>query len=232
MQHFTQRSSRERRTAREHLEQKRARRKEIGAGVDGIAGHLFGGHVPRCPQSDSCAGQLCLGHRRLRQLGPREAEVEELHAMRRDEHVRRLEIAVDDAAGVQRRERRENPEADGHCLSHAHRSATEALRQRLALEELHGDEQLAAFLADFIDLTDVRMIDARGRSRFPPEPPASCVVVCQRRHGLERDGPLEPLVPRRVHHAHAAFAELACDCVVTDASRSAFAARGGLRIRK
>ena len=68
------------------------------------------------------------GDSALTEVGPRQAEVEQLHAVRREEHVRRLEVAMDDAAGVQRRQRREHAEADRHRLGHAQRPAPQAAR--------------------------------------------------------------------------------------------------------
>ena len=128
---------------------------------------------------------------------------------------------MDDAAGVQRRERGQHAEADRHRLGHAQRSPPQALGQRLALQELHGDEQLAAVLADFVDLADVRMIDARRGPGFAPEALARRLVVGQRRHRLQGDGALQPLVARRVDDAHPAFAQLARDRIVPDASGQA-----------
>ena len=49
---------------------------------------------------------------------------------------------------------------------------------------------------------------------------------------LQRDGALEPLVARLVHHAHAALAELAGDGVVPEALRAlAVVRRPGLELR-
>ena len=137
--------------------------------------------------------------------------------MRREEHVGRLQIPVHEAAPVQRRQRRQHAERDRQGVGHAQRAPPEAVGQRLALEELHGDEQRAGVLADFVNLADVRMVDARGRPGFAPEALPRRLVVCRRRHGLHRHDTLEPLVACGIDDAHAAFPELAGDGVVADA---------------
>ena len=92
-----------------------------------------------------------------------------------------------------------------------------------AFEHLHGDEELSLVLADLVDLTDVGVVDAGRRARLAPESPPRGVRFADRRHHLQRDGPLEALVARRIHHTHAAFAELALDAVVADARGHVFA---------
>jgi hypothetical protein len=103
VQDLHERAAVERRAAREHLEQDRSRREQVGAGVRGLARHLLGGHVARGAHHHARARQVRGRAQRSRRRGlarPREAEVEQLHAVRGEEHVGRLEVAVDDAARV------------------------------------------------------------------------------------------------------------------------------------
>src|SRR5262245_9528914 len=123
---------------------------------------------------------------------------------------------MDDAIGVNRAKRAEDVGDDRQRLVDAHWSALEYLAERFALEELHRDEQRAAVFADFVDLADVRMVDAGRRPRLAPEAAPRGLVVGDRQHGLHGDRPLQALVAGLVNHAHAAFAELAADFVMTD----------------
>ena len=170
------------------------------ARVDGLAHHLLGRHVARRADHDAGARQPA-DPSAGSELRPRETEVEQLDAVRREEDVGRLEIAMDDAARVQRRQRGQHAEADRHRLRDAHRPALQPLGERLALEQLHGDEQLAGVLADLVDLADVRMVDARRGAGLAPEPLARRLVRCDRRHRLQRDGALAAArrAPRRRH---------------------------------
>ena len=63
-------------------------------------------------------------------------------------------------------------------------------------------------LADFVQLTDVRMIDAGGKASLAPETltcgRVSRALVSEHLHG---DRPFQLLVERRVDHAHAAFTQ-------------------------
>ena len=54
----------------------------------------------------------------------------------------------------------------------------------------------AAVFADLVDLADVRMVDARRRARLAPEPLARRLVVLERQHHLQRDGPFQALIVR------------------------------------
>ncbi len=102
----------ERRPPGQHLEQDRARGEQIRPRVERLAEHLFRRHVARRADDGAGARELRRRHHDLIVGRAREAEVEELHAVRREEHVRRLEIAVDDAARVERRERGQHAEPD------------------------------------------------------------------------------------------------------------------------
>lgn len=149
------------------------------------------------------------------------------------EHVGRLEIAVHDAARVQRRQGRQDAEPDRDGLGDRKTSAFQAVRQRLALEQLHRDEEPTLVVANLVDLAHVRVIDTRGGPGFAPESPAPRLFLSARglrrdgkhaRHRLQGNRPLEALVARLVHDAHPALAELAHHGVVRDA-------RGKVRVR-
>ncbi len=129
---------------------------------------------------------------------------------------------MDDAARVDGAERRQHVDGNGHRLLDAQRAAFEVIAQRLAFEQLHGDEERAAFFADFVDLADVRMVDAGGRAGLAPEAPACRLVLLERQHHLQRHGALQPFIVRLIHDAHSAGAELAADRVVADARWEAF----------
>ena len=139
--------------------------------------------------------------------------------MRGEEHIGWLEIAMDDPAGVQRRERRKHAEADRQCFGHAHRPAPQSLGERLALQQLHGDEQVAAVFADLVDLTDIGMIHTGRGAGFTPESLARRLIIAERRHRLQRDGTRQAFIARCVHHAHAAFTQFSSDGIVPDAGR-------------
>ncbi len=74
-----------------------------------------------------------------------------------------------DAAAMQRIERREYFEANLHGLGDWQCAATETCCERFALKPLHRNEQLSVGLADLVQLTDVRMIDAGGKASLAPE---------------------------------------------------------------
>ena len=126
---------------------------------------------------------------------------------------------MDDAARVDGAEGRQHVDGNRHRLLDAQRAAFEEFAERLAFEQLHGDEERAALFADFVDLADVRMVDAGGRAGLAPEPPACRLVVLERQHHLQRHGPLQPLIVRQVDDAHPASAELPADRVVGDLRR-------------
>jgi hypothetical protein len=109
---------------------------------------------------------------RVVQCCSRQTKIEQLDSMGREKHVRRFEIAMHDAAGMNGGERRQHVDGNRQRLIDTERAAPEGLIERLAFEQLHRDEEPAAVFADLVHLADVRMVDACGRLGLAPKPPA------------------------------------------------------------
>ena len=90
----------------------------------------------------------------------------------------------------------------------------DALRQILALDELHHERVHAAGLLEPIDRRDVGMIQRRERLRLALEPRQAVGVRRERvRQDLDRDLAAERRVRRPIHLPHAAFADRRGDFV-------------------
>jgi hypothetical protein len=127
---------------------------------------------------------------------------------RRDEDIRGLDVAVDDLARMRRVQRvcHLNRDVDEHV--HRHRFSVDQVAERLAFEQLHGDELRALELVDLVDGADVRVVQRRRRARFTQKPTDRLLVADPvRGQELERDRARELGVFRFVHDAHAAGTE-------------------------
>ncbi len=210
----------ERAPAAEGLVEQGARGEEVGARVDGVAEDLLGGHVARRshdePGRREVGARVEWNGRRLGRLVG-EAEVHEPAAVRGEEEVRRLHVAVDDAGVVQRGEPLEEVEGEVDGLGCGQRPTPKARGESLAREQLHHDERLALVLADFEDRAEVRVADPRRRARLAQEAPSRRVVRALQH--LQRDLAPQLLVLREVHAAHAALADEADDAIAADAAR-------------
>ena len=93
-------------------------------------------------------------------------------------------------------------------------SGREALRERLALDELHDDVTRRAVLLDAVDRGDRRMVEGREHPRLALEP-RHAVRVAGEFRGQHLDGDVAPelAVARAVDLAHAAGAEEVGDFV-------------------
>jgi hypothetical protein len=131
----------------------------------------------------------------------REAEVEHLdRAIRCDLDIGGLEIAVDDALFVRRFERLGNLSRDGEHLGDRHRSARDAVRERLALDQLEHEcaEVVSGVSLSFFDAVnrcDVGMIQRRQHARLTLKARDAVSVGRERgRQNLDRDLAPEPAV--------------------------------------
>ena len=102
--------------------------------------------------------------------------------------------------------------------------------ERVALDELHGDEDLLFPLADVVNRDDVRMRDPRHRPYLAHQARLRLLrPFAQRELGpddLDRDIAIELRVARAVHHAHPTAADRLDDLVAPDALPSSHRLRG------
>src|SRR6185436_11095339 len=99
----------------------------------------------------------------------REAEVEELGAGAREHHVPRLEIAMHDARPVRAIEGVGDLDAEAEYVVDRERPALDAIRERLALDQLHDEVEIVPFAPDIVDDADVRMIERGDEPRLALE---------------------------------------------------------------
>ena len=208
--------------AGQHLEQHDAEGPDVGALVDGLAPRLLGGHVGGGAEDQAGRGAGAGQGRRLRQGGRAagervvisapglgEAEVEDLDlALRGQLDVRGLEVAVHDALLVGLLQRVGDLAGDRDRLVDGNRAALQALREILALDQLHGDEvdrspTVEARALEAVEVGDVRMVERGEEPAFALEPGESLGI---RRESLgqelERDLAAELRVGGAVDLAH------------------------------
>ena len=207
----------ERPLAGRHLVEHDPERVDVRARVNRLTTHLFGRHVRQRPSEFGARLRLglCGIGGWVRQL--RQAKVQHLHpALGCDDDVGGLEIAVHDAAFVRLLERRGHVAAKRGDLLFRQRATGNELRQRVARDELHDQEVEPVAAVEIVNRGDVRVIQPGQRLRFASEP-APCRLVGQhaRWQYFEGDVAIEVLVASAVDLAHAAFAQLGGDLIMT-----------------
>ena len=139
-------------------------------------------------------------------------------AFGRHEHVRRLEVAVDDALPVRGVEALGDLHRvlDGLARRQP-RAASQELLKALAHEQLLDQVGSALLSSDVVQDDDVRVVERGGGSRLLLEAAQSARVLREgRREDLDGDVAPEPRVARPVHLSHAARADAAGDLVGTE----------------
>ncbi len=175
------------------------------------AARLLGRHVGRRPE-ELAHDRQPLAHVLL---VAREAEVHELRdALRVDDDVVGLHVAVDDPVLVGVREGEREPVGD---LRRAPGGKLAFLDELLALDELHDEVGPPAHGSGVVDLDYVPVAELADRGRLAPEAFERLLARARRvEDDLDRDVSLEPGVEPAVDDAHAAAAELAIDPVMVD----------------
>ncbi len=188
--------------------------------IDGQPARLLGRDVARRAHQVAGAGLVLAAAVGRQQLG--DAEVEQLDlvvvAGPVQEHVLRLEVAVDDALVVRGRQRLAHAVDDAPDLGQGQRRARRTLAQVLAAQHLHHQEAAAVGqLAHGEHVDDAGVADAVDRARLLHEAGDRVEVHAQLgpQH-LDRDPLADDRVHRLVHEAHAAFAEQPLDDVLPD----------------
>ena len=186
------------------------------------ADHLLGGHVVQ--RAELIAGSRDAG---IRRAG--EAEVEDLDgAGNVEDHVGRLDIAMDDALRVGEVQARAHVFEDRQPVGERQRRPpANQLLQRLARHVLHGDERPAVVLADIEDRHDVGMAKAPGGARLAREPLARRLVVDSLLEQLDGDRAIDRGIAGEVEGAHAAVGNQPDDAIPSDRDGGR---RGGMGI--
>ena len=214
----------ERRVPGHHFVEHRAEAEDVAARVDAAAVRLLGRHVRRRSEHQAGVRQVPdrrhgarVAAERVEQLG--EPEVDDLGvAVLGDHCVGRLQVAVDDAGLVRAGERFGHLDREVQRPDRTQRPAGDDLAERLAAQQLHGDEGDALGLANLVNHGDVRMLEGRRGARLLHEPVASHGIGDERgRQHLQRDVAVETRITGPVHLAHAAGAEWSENLVRTEA---------------
>ena len=149
-------------------------------------------------------------------LGAGQTEVQQLDAVWREKDVRWLQVAMHDPSRVDRGECREHRERDIAAVGQRNWPAGEARGERLALEQLHREEELAVCFADFVQLAHVRMRHAGGRPCLAPEALSRFRILAGAAYHLDGHLTVEALVRGGIHDTHPSFAELRHQTIVGD----------------
>ena len=198
----------ERQAPGDHLEQHDAERVEVRARVDRLAERLLGREVFERAENRLVGGGAGLVAVEVE----RQAEVGELHlVVRGQQEIPRLDVAMQDAEGVQGRESFERLRRPLHGVRDRQRACRriqrQAIAERAAVDDLHGQEDRLAGLFDVEDPHDARMDDIagdRGLAAQAQERPLREPVVAQ---DLERDFAPQGAIEGAVDHGVAAGAE-------------------------
>ena len=217
---------REGRPARQQFVENRPQGVNVGGGADlaGVSEGLLRGHIAgraqdRPPARLTGIDVELFGQAEVADLGDSHGTLRTLRTHRSygKQHIGRLEIAMDDAGAVRRGDgvRQLLDQAGGRFRRQ--RGAVEVVRQRAAVAVFQHQIRTAVVDAVLEHLDDVRMLQAGNGLGLVPE---ALSLVAGRRFlradHLQGDKAVERRLPRLVHHAHAAAAQLGQDLVFAD----------------
>jgi hypothetical protein len=155
----------------------------------------------------SRAGQARHRHLPPEQLG--ETEVGDFYTpLLVEEHVFRLDVAVNDAFFVRILQRVTDLWHDLERLLRREFAGLQRLPQIDAVHVLHQEKEVSSRLAEVVDRDDVRVAQLREGAGFTEEPLGERRILAHfRRQHFERDRAIESDLPRLVNGPHAALAD-------------------------
>jgi hypothetical protein len=193
--------------AREALVEDERERVEVGALVDPLSVRLLGRHVGERAHDVARAREWLVARQmrdaEVRQLGRRAGRARPVG----DDHVLRLDVAMDDAALVRVLERVGEREADTQHVAVGELAVGGEAIERAARDQLRDEEARAGVLPGVEDGDDPGVVQASGGQRLARRPLGDEVTARGAEDDLHRDGPVEPLVVAGVHGPEAAGAQ-------------------------
>ncbi len=203
--------------AAEHLVQHHAQAVDVGAAVDAVrrAGDLLRRHIRRSAGDDAEIGTV-----RTRVVEAEPEVYEDGAAVRRDDDVRRLDIAVEDEPGVGVGQRIGQSRRDPGRLRPVRAVIPQPPAEIGAFEEVRDDVDLSPVQADVVDRHDAGVAQPREPAGLLEEP--LCLGL---RHlgaaaeDLDGHGPVELRVVAQVHRAEAAGPQDVAHLVTAEGSR-------------
>src|SRR5215470_4106446 len=200
-------------TARYELHEQNTRGPDVAVLVNGLAKNLFRRHV----RKRAAGGLRKRGARRCDDTS--QAKVDNAsRALFGDDDVGRLDVAMNDVAGVSGGEAGADLNGQIDRFTQRQWTGVEFFQECLAFVIGHDDENLTigAFV-DAIDDADVGMVESGGGTGFAKESFAIGIAGKNLvRQKFERDRPLELQVECLVHDAHSAGAEFFENTIVGD----------------
>ena len=173
---------------------------------------LFRAHVPRRAERNPRARELRAARRRAHRL--RDAEIGDDRMRLREQHVLRLDVAMQHAQPVRIRERVGDwrRDVDRACTGHAS-ALHDLLTQRSTIDEGHHVVDEPVRLSGIVQRQDVWMHHARDDVDLVQEPFGADRARDVRTQHLERDVAVMLAVVRDVYRRHPAASEDATDLV-------------------
>jgi len=124
---------------------------------------------------------------------------------------------VDNAGLMRGFKRIGNVDGDGKKRFRFHRAPRDAVPKRYTVKKLHHDEGPAIFLADFVDGTNIRVVESRGGQCLALKTGQGLSILDDViGEKLERDEAAKDQVLGFVNNAHSAAAHLLNDAVARD----------------
>jgi len=150
-----------------------------------------------------------------------------------DKDIGGLDVSMDDALGVRCVKRVANLNAKRQNQLGFHRSPSDAVLQRQAIQKLHSDERFAVLVVNFVDRANIRVVQCRGSFGLALKAAEGLRVFGYVvRQEFEGDKTPELHILGLVDHTHAPAAQLLDYAIVRDglADHSRMRASGSLHL--